>query len=1057
MRDAEYREWLGKRRWKGAPLEKKAKDNRVRRCGRAERGLKGIGFAQTTLEAVHADGQWDALLTRLAELRKAPDADPSAVLSVVPQANEPARQLTNMIAAVRQYGYFLDGRDPNYGTGAGEQEGTDEGEDEPPLYIVSNLYGIEDGLAGFIERKEWTLPDDRGSDLNKMVRAMQPGDIVALRDYLPNQRDLPFPSQGKRVSAMRFRAIGKVTHQRGDGIGVDVDWQVLPEPRMWYFYTYPRAIWRPPVDREFGLRLREFLLEGVAQDYDWFIQKWWPKAGDLKLDTAALAELRRMFLEKHPDFQTFATSASFEVGEGGYKSALVERTRSLMQDHAGADDAALGAALIDLASGKGGLLSNLLDWRTAKLAAEVRRDNPGVMERATGAMARSDDGIAGVAAWVEEIWPMLEAAAAQKPYAESRTIPTMIRALVDPAGMFGIRSTPTDNAAKMLLGRWAFAGQPLSAEDLAGAVALAEGIMAEMRAWGWEPRDYWDVQSFLWETCQKRLPMTGEPEVPSDATEQERAMPEPTNLILYGPPGTGKTFTTAREAVLLCDGDAPEDRAELMARYNKLRAEKRIEFVTFHQNFSYEDFVEGLRPKTDSGDEASDGGAGFRLEAESGIFRGICALSEQATKRETVKAGSGNAITAAAAPIDLERRNFWKMGLGEIGQEDDVYEDAIANGYIALGWGGDLDWSDPAFTDKDAIKARWLDERPAETQPSNWTQLHPFRNLMAVGDIVIIPYGNSAFRAIGLVTGDYYFVREAHGYYAHRRSVRWLLVLDEPLPRDTIVEVNFTMRTLYAIGSRLINKAALSRLIGSPEVAATATPEDGGTDQFVLIIDEINRANISKVFGELITLIEPDKRLGMANALTVRLPYSKREFGVPANLHIIGTMNTADRSIALLDTALRRRFRFKELAPDTSVPAFLAAQSDTKVPLVQVLNAINQRIEYLIDRDHRIGHAFFIGCRTRTDVDVVMRDKVIPLLQEYFFEDWSRIAAVVGRGFIEETTLPPPPGFEGHDTKPSWSVRETFPANAFDVLLGKAPAPTDEPDSDTEEGGTEAG
>lgn len=512
----------------------------------------------------------------------------------------------------------------------------------------------------------------------------------------------------------------------------------------------------------------------------------------------------------------------------------------------------------------------------------------------------------------------------------------------------------------------------------------------------------------------------------------------PTNLILYGPPGTGKTYNTAFEAVQLCDGviNYPETvngRAALMARYNELVTEKRIGFVTFHQNYDYETFVEGLRPETG---ENEGGSAGFRLEARAGIFREICALADQARNR--------TAPSAAASGYDFSGRRFWKMGQGAIGTEDDVYEAAVAHNYITLGWGGSIDWSDERFSTFDAIKAEWLAQNPDDTTPSNWTQTWPFRCEMQIGDIVIVPYGNTAFRAIAEVTGDYRFEPSAEGYYAHRRDVRWLLTLDEPLPLDTIVDGNFTMRTLYSVPSKRVNLPALGRLIAgdSDNSGDAETESDGVPDQFVLIIDEINRANISKVFGELITLIEPDKRLGMPNELTLTLPYSKkRDFGVPANLHIVGTMNTADRSIALLDTALRRRFNFREMAPE---PDLLAdASKRTGIDLVRVLTTINQRIEYLIDREHRIGHAFFIGCETAEQVHAAMRDKVIPLLQEYFFEDWSRIHGVLGDGFIGSVTLKCPLG-EGEDRK-SWFVRlqkqpdgsDRFPHDAFAQLIGK--------------------
>ncbi|HHS6525860.1 TPA: McrB family protein [Campylobacter jejuni] len=167
---------------------------------------------------------------------------------------------------------------------------------------------------------------------------------------------------------------------------------------------------------------------------------------------------------------------------------------------------------------------------------------------------------------------------------------------------------------------------------------------------------------------------------------------------------------------------------------------------------------------------------------------------------------------------------------------------------------------------------------------------------------------------------------------------------------------------------------------------------------YIIIIDEINRGNVSKIFGELITLIEPSKRIGEKEELKVTLPYSGKEFGVPKNVYIIGTMNTADRSITSLDTALRRRFEFIEMMPDVSK----LSMDCEGINLQELLKAINTRIEYLLDREKTIGHAFFISVENLEDLKKVFKNKIIPLLQEYFYNDYALINAVLNKnGMLE--------------------------------------------------------
>ena len=502
----------------------------------------------------------------------------------------------------------------------------------------------------------------------------------------------------------------------------------------------------------------------------------------------------------------------------------------------------------------------------------------------------------------------------------------------------------------------------------------------------------------------------------------------PLNTILYGPPGTGKTYKTFRRCVEICDGkeNCPDENDKIRIRYKELVEEERIEFVTFHQSYGYEEFVEGLRPDTGSAKEGGEAGAGFRLVATPGVLKRIA---------ERARGASG----PIGEPFDLAGRNVFKMSLGNPNVEEDrpIFNECIENRYVLLNYGEDVNWSHENFSKENNIRGHWEEVRPnAEYNYSNTTvrYIDYLRNSMRMDDIVIVPAAGNRFRAIGEVIGPYEFKRRKDGRYNQRRRVRWLWQGAEGRLADIKNDAGFSTQTIYPLDRRSIIDDGLRRYIDQAGASADAKPH-------VLVIDEINRANVSKVMGELITLLEEDKREGTENEVAVTLPHSGDRFTLPANLYILGTMNTADRSIALLDTALRRRFEFEELTPE---PELLETVDGIDLPAV--LCAINRRLEYLIDRDHLIGHAWLMGARTRADVDRIMRHKIIPLIAEYFYDDWRKVQAVLGGtdDFVRGKSIVRPPGLDddtdaGEDRR-RWTVQKDFAEGAYDRLrlLGRA-------------------
>ena len=533
---------------------------------------------------------------------------------------------------------------------------------------------------------------------------------------------------------------------------------------------------------------------------------------------------------------------------------------------------------------------------------------------------------------------------------------------------------------------------------------------------------------------------------------------ESKNIILHGPPGTGKTYETIKMAVELCGVSVPEnDRAALQKEYQRLVDARRIEFVTFHQSLSYEDFVEGLRPETESGGADGSTSGGFSLKPVPGVFRGFVE----------------NAVSGGTAALDDEtelgtksrfalgpNRKVFKMSLGQKNnrKDDKIYDDAIKFNHVRLNV-IDIDISDPEYSDNDKILELLKNyeanhERIADKADKVWT-LERFKNQARLGDIIIIAWGTKEFRAIGEITGEYEYRERTEPGYRHYRNVKWHWVKSSGVGVDKIKKKKiFNGRAFYEMKKEEWHFGAIEDLVNSDKregVNSNSTSdveEKGNNNSYVLIIDEINRANISKVFGELISLIEEDKRLGEQNELTVKLPYSRTRFGVPPNLYIVGTMNTADRSIALLDTALRRRFTFREMMPDPSLLDPLVSACGVDLPIL--LATLNKRIEYLHDREHQIGHAYFMQCTTSDKLDKVMRQKVIPLLAEYFFEDWGKVAVVLGDGdpegkgktggFLRSVVLKRPEGGDDDDESPRirWEVRSEDEGFYYANLVGQS-------------------
>ena len=450
------------------------------------------------------------------------------------------------------------------------------------------------------------------------------------------------------------------------------------------------------------------------------------------------------------------------------------------------------------------------------------------------------------------------------------------------------------------------------------------------------------------------------------------------NTILYGPPGTGKTYNTVCYAVAIVENKNLEEIMakaseeggyyEVFSRYNEYKSQGLIEFTTFHQSYGYEEFIEGIKPVTDSADEEDQ--TDIKYDIVDGIFKEFCnRVDNSVIKNQENELGLNKNPTV------------WKVSMWSTG-DNPIRTECMENGHIRIGW----DDYGPEIT--------------SETDFSKFggrNVLNNFIYKMKVGDIVLSCYSSTTVDAVGIVTGEY----EWNGEYEDLNRVRKVNWLVKGI-NENIVEMNGG--TVFTLSSVYKAKVSVADALSIVEKYSPVYANDNVKQQNkVFIIDEINRGNISKIFGELITLVEPSKRVGADEGIKAVLPYSKKPFGIPENIYILGTMNTADRSIATLDTALRRRFDFVEMMPDTKV---LEGIEFDGINISAMLEKMNERIAVLFDREHTIGHAYFIGLKDSPDMETlanIFKNKVIPLLQEYFYEDYERIRLVLADNQVSET------------------------------------------------------
>lgn len=449
----------------------------------------------------------------------------------------------------------------------------------------------------------------------------------------------------------------------------------------------------------------------------------------------------------------------------------------------------------------------------------------------------------------------------------------------------------------------------------------------------------------------------------SRINENPREMDKDLNQILYGPPGTGKTFNTINKALKLCgDNLSGLDRGKIKELYKQRVDEGRIVFTTFHQSMTYEDFIEGIKPKSYNGK--------VLYNIEDGIFKQLCykALFAHFNK-------SQSNLTSRFSEFDTLFDKYMEdveQRLNALGSEEMLLLPLKSRGY---------------YTEIKSLneEERYFLTRGTRANSDAKVFKEKLRLLYnrfnSVEDIKDV---STDIRSVGPGLGwssNYYGVFQDLKRFENEQFEK-----NNDAPSSKLDYPDYSQIREYVANNGFPDKY------------------DPNADSFVIIIDEINRGNISQIFGELITLLEDDKRLGKNESLELILPYSKSSFGIPPNIYVLGTMNTADRSVEALDTALRRRFSFSEMPPDSElIKSYGKAENGivNGFDLSELLKTINKRIEKLLDKDHMIGHSYFLSVDSIENLKKAFQNKVVPLLQEYFFGDYGKMGLVIGKGFFE--------------------------------------------------------